>query len=312
MNIGFDTDGVSNNYEAYAYGVSLPHFASHNIRRYKKSENQIIIITEQTDYNIENNYGIYKLMVDPRICSIVISPHDYEIMMKLGAFDVIKQAKICNIIIDPKVSSIIKNSTTFNVKDIYNIPKIQRDLFWLRHIWEYCIAYPPREHAVELFRDVRQKGDKSINITSRQYVQDNSFNGKLWRKPLFRKMLYDYYKNYGIEFDNIVLCREKESSIDKRKACEDYNIHIMIDDQTDNALAISEVADEILLMNASYNQDCEGENITRIFNLYQAHDFIDAYRNNDRNELNKIKTLIKNEGFNYKSRIYQKDNFMIY
>ena len=73
----------------------------------------------------------------------------------------------------------------------------------------------------------------------------------------------------GIRHKEIVFC-DNDVPDSKRAACLEKNIDVMIDDEPVNINAIAPIA-TVICFDASYNRDCEGENMSR------AKDFVDVY-----------------------------------
>jgi len=201
---------------------------------------------------------------------------------------------------------VVKDQTAYEPENIFGCSKEEirgamRDL--LIHYCKYCL---PREYVSEAHVEWQEKNHNLYNATARKYVKiDNVSLKNLIYQYKSRKMLLKYYKNYIIPFDDITFCSEKDAVKDKTEAFIKYEGDIMIEDQPKIANSIASLpGSQVLLMDTFSNQNCSAENITRIFNHYQAADFIQAYAEEDQDKVNKVKQLILKEKSNYTYRIF--------
>ena len=44
----------------------------------------------------------------------------------------------------------IKNPDMFEVQDVFECTKKQRESFWIKYIWKYCLKEPMKEDAAEV------------------------------------------------------------------------------------------------------------------------------------------------------------------
>ena len=61
----------------------------------------------------------------------------------------------------------IKNPDMFEVQDVFECTKKQREAFWIKYIWKYCLKEPMTDNAAEVVNKLRKEGHKVIIITSR-------------------------------------------------------------------------------------------------------------------------------------------------
>lgn len=165
------------------------------------------------------------------------------------------------------------HETEIDIKEIFGCTKAEREKFWIKYIWKYCLQEPSRSNAAVTIQKLKEEGHKIHIITSRAHVMEDNVVGKL-----FRKMLYDWLEKEKIPYDSITLCSERGSEIDKKIACEAKKIDVMIDDKKENVETLSKITN-VLCFDAKYNQECNGENITRVSNWNQIYNEINRLAN---------------------------------
>jgi uncharacterized HAD superfamily protein len=180
-------------------------------------------------------------------------------------------------------SEVVVDPNAYDVKEIFGVTKEERDKFWKKYIWEYCLLLKPDKETVEKIQKWHKQGKKIYIITSRVYVDERSFLGLL-----FRTMLTYWLKTNDIPYDDIVYCSEKESYIDKAKACEELDISIMIDDMVCNVKEISK-SRVTACYDANWNQDYEAKYRVKDFN--EADKLIQIIDAKFQEEMSKFKRL---------------------
>lgn len=76
----------------------------------------------------------------------------------------------------------IKNPDMFEVQDVFECTKKQREAFWIKYIWKYCLKEPMTDNAAEVVNKLRKEGHKVI-ITQAGFIQQkpelqgNCFDG---------------------------------------------------------------------------------------------------------------------------------------
>lgn len=157
------------------------------------------------------------------------------------------------------------NENEYDIKEMFNCSKTLRQLFWLTHLRKYFVSIKPRDGVKELIDDLRKSGKKVYIISASFGVTNDGMFGKL-----FRFWFYKWLKKNEIEVDGIILCSEKESVRDKVIGCHSHQIDYMIEDKVDNAKAISEMGIPVILIDAKYNRQLQGNNIIRVKDFRDA------------------------------------------
>lgn len=168
------------------------------------------------------------------------------------------------------------DETKIDIEDIFSVSKKEREIFWIKYIWKYCLSIPARENAAAVFKKLKEEGHNLYIITSRAHATEEGITGKL-----FRKMLFDWLDKEGIIYDDIELCREHGSEIDKLEACKKFNIDIMIDDKAENVMTLAKIC-KVLCFDAKYNKDCIGDNIIRVHNFNEIYSEIEKIVNENK------------------------------
>lgn len=153
----------------------------------------------------------------------------------------------------------VVNNNGFDVRDVFQCTEKQRNQFWLRHIWKYCLAEPVRTNASDIIRKLHEEGHNIYIITSRVFANRSDLLGMI-----FRFMLKFWLKNNRIYYDEIYFCSYTNSAGDKTAGCEKYKIDIMIEDKAENIMAVSQ-RNKVLCFDAGYNATCSGPNIVRVY-----------------------------------------------
>ena len=152
------------------------------------------------------------------------------------------------------------NPTGYDVREMFGISKRREVLVGLKYFFKYCKYHPPREHASEIIQRLNSEGHELYEITARKFVTMNNPLG-----VYSRYLLKNWYKKHEMSFADIILCSEKNSPEEKLRGCIQSKCKIMIEDKPDVAKLLDQNGIHVLLFDAPYNQQVEGENITRVY-----------------------------------------------
>jgi len=153
----------------------------------------------------------------------------------------------------------------FDVNQVFRANKKQLSKFWVKQYFKYCITQPARTGAKEAISKIRKDKTKVIIITGRMLSYEKNFIGAFMR----RSVKFWLWKN-GIKHDKIVFCPENDN---KAELCDGLGVDVMIEDKPQNVISISKTIPTICF-NASYNRDCDGENIYRVHNWDEVYSLI--------------------------------------
>lgn len=159
----------------------------------------------------------------------------------------------------------IVDATAYDIQEIFACTRYERQNFWRRYIWKYCLIEPARENASTNLCLLRELGHNIYIITSRAYVSENGLMGFL-----FRRMLTRWLKRQKIPFNEIVFCSESHSATEKAEACKKLEIDVMLEDKIDNIEAIAPIA-KVICFNAAWNRNLSIPEITRVGSFDEAY-----------------------------------------
>lgn len=196
-----------------------------------------------------------------------------------------------------KATNIDENG--YDIEDIFHCTHKEREKFWFKYIWKYCLKEPIRKDVVNAINRLKAAGNEIHVITGRAHTTEQNITGKL-----FRKMLIYRLKKAGLQYDSITYCSEKESAQDKVDACEKLGIDVMIEDKKENIIALKDICRGIVCIDTKNNQGIYGENIFHITDDFsKISDFVqeiakksennDSFVILDRDEVEKLSSIEK-------------------
>lgn len=159
------------------------------------------------------------------------------------------------------------DETGYDICDIFHCTKAEREKFWTKYIWKYCLA-PHKYGASKMINKLKEEGHEIHIITGRAHTTEEGVLGNI-----FRKMLIWRLKKDGIKYDSIHFVSESGSGLEKQRICKELGIDVLIDDKKENVEQISEDIPVICVDNP-YNKECIGDNIYRVNNLYEMSNLI--------------------------------------
>ena len=66
----------------------------------------------------------------------------------------------------------IKNPKAYDIQDIFDCTKEEREKFWKKYIWSYCLREPMTANAAETIDALRKAGHKIFIITGRAHTTE--------------------------------------------------------------------------------------------------------------------------------------------
>ena len=172
------------------------------------------------------------------------------------------------------------NAKGYDICDMYACSKSEREKFWTKYIWGYCLKIPMTAGAAETVRKLKSEGHRIFLITGRAHTTEKGITG-----ALFRWMLRYWLKKNHFEYDELIFCSESESAKDKYDICKSYHIDIMLDDKAENLLALKEEIG-ILCYPAVWNEDYRELDDDRIFSFEELTDKVKSFQSNIGNDKN--------------------------
>ncbi len=144
----------------------------------------------------------------------------------------------------------IEEPNGYEIEEILNLDKGAHREFWKKYDEYYAKEIYTRKFAAEVVEKLKQDGNEIQLITARKPEEDE------WTR--------NWLKENKIYYDKITYTSEKYDY------CKENNIDIMIEDNVNNILTISKLIPVICVDNR-YNQECEGDNITRCYSWYDIY-----------------------------------------
>lgn len=152
----------------------------------------------------------------------------------------------------------VVNPKGYDIEEIFDCTHAEREKFWQKYIWRYCLKEAPLKNVPEIISKLHNDGHKIYLITGRAHTAESGITGKL-----FRWMFRHWLKKNHIYYDDIVFCSEKGSSTDKLDACMEKQIEVMIDDKPENLLALAYQI-KVICYPTVWNEDVENDDFIRV------------------------------------------------
>lgn len=166
------------------------------------------------------------------------------------------------------------DETGYDICDIFHCTKEEREKFWTKYIWGYCLTDSPRQDAKAVIQKLVEDGHEIYILTGRSHTTEDNVRG-----ALFRKMLEHWLEKNGISYDDIYYCSEEQSSTEKYDLCKKLGIDIMIEDKAENINLIKDIAD-VVCIRTGYNHGVVDENRVHVTtNLWDAYKVIQRIAN---------------------------------
>lgn len=116
----------------------------------------------------------------------------------------------------------------FGIKDIFGCSSRQEKAFWASYILRGFFV-KARAHADEVVRDLRKRGHRIYIITSRAKTTETSLLG-----AVMRGLVLAWLRVNSIAYDGIVFCDDHNDERNKRRACEELAVDVMVEDRKEN------------------------------------------------------------------------------
>jgi len=143
----------------------------------------------------------------------------------------------------------IKNPKGYGVEEIFGCNHKEREKYWTKYIWRYCLKLDMTNDAADVAHKLRENGHEIIVVTGRAHTTEKGLTGFV-----FRRMLVHWLKKNHFEYDRIIYVSEKNSAKDKHDACINENIDILVDDKPENIFILKDEI-KVLCYPAKWNED---------------------------------------------------------
>ncbi len=138
------------------------------------------------------------------------------------------------------------------------------DEFWHEVLEKYSRDERPRQLASEVLHKLKDEGWKIHIITARKSMKEEDI-----KVNKIEKILEEWLKIHDIPYDVLVF-----TGSDKIQEIKDYNIDVMIEDSPNNIEQLRDLC-SIIVFDAMYNKDCNGDNLTRVNSWYEILDHLE-------------------------------------
>lgn len=165
------------------------------------------------------------------------------------------------------------DKTEIDIEGIFNCTHAEREKFWTKYIWRYCLKEPPKKNIATTIKKLKEEGNEILIITGRAHTTEEGITG-----DVFRKMLLYWLKKENIIYDKLIYCSEENSAEDKYKACLENNVDVIIDDKKENLDALKDITHAICF-DAEYNRMYNHPSVPRVYNANQIYDEIKKIEN---------------------------------
>ena len=159
------------------------------------------------------------------------------------------------------------NKDGFTIQEMFNCTDDESKKFWTKYLLEYSIFFGARLNASKIISEYKSN-NKIFIITSRAFTNENNFLGKL-----MRYIVREWLKINNIPYDKIIYCGES-----KKDEIINNNINVMIEDNRDNAIELSNYT-KVILLDQEYNRDVNKENVFRANDWEQIGYYLKFFSN---------------------------------
>lgn len=160
------------------------------------------------------------------------------------------------------------NPKGFDIEDMFGCTHSEREAFWTKYIWKYCLSEPMTKDAAQIAQKLRAQGHKIYIITGRAHTTESGVLG-----VVFRWMLKHWLKKNRFTYDAIFFCSEAMSSDDKSRICIEQNVDILIDDKPDNLLPLKDKI-KVICYPAPWNEELHELDCYRVNNMSEVLDLL--------------------------------------
>lgn len=159
----------------------------------------------------------------------------------------------------------VRNPSAFDIKDIFECSSEEREKFWIRYIWKYCLREPMTSGASQLSHKLKEDGHKVTIVTARAHTTEKGLTGRV-----FRRMLQHWLKKNDFVYDEIYYCSESDSPKDKTDICINHVVDVLIDDKPENLLSLMGKIN-IICYPACWNEGIEPLDPYRVKNMEMVY-----------------------------------------
>lgn len=167
----------------------------------------------------------------------------------------------------------VSNPRGFDILDIFKCSVDDREKFWIKYIWRYCLFEPMTKGAADLSKKIKANGHKITIVTGRAHTTEQSTTGKL-----FRWMLKHWLKKNGFVYDEIYYCTESGSAEEKTQICINHGVDVLVDDKPENLISLKDTI-RIICYPAIWNEGIKELDSYRVSDMNGVYRVISEMNN---------------------------------
>lgn len=154
--------------------------------------------------------------------------------------------------------NLVMNEEAASISKLFTWTKEEEKTFEQKYLDEIASNVSIKNGAIEIIQKLREEKNEIYIISAR--------NSKDFNDPY--KVTKEFFYKNSIPYDHLIV-----ECIDKATFCNEHNIDIMLDDDPKNIESVSKYI-PVILLDAIHNKQCNGENIIRCYDWYEAYDKI--------------------------------------
>jgi len=151
----------------------------------------------------------------------------------------------------------------YNTGGIFNLNETQYKDFWDKYLEFYAINEKAIPFSSEVLNKLKTDGHEIIIITARWTTERKDDVGEK-----MRNIVKTWLDENKIIYDDLIFSLE-----DKLSWCIDNKIDVMIEDEPKCITSVSTKI-PVICFDATYNRQCEGQNIIRCYSWYDIYNKI--------------------------------------
>lgn len=156
----------------------------------------------------------------------------------------------------------------FGVDDSYE------NAFWKEYLDFYAKEEPPRKFAAEVIKKLKDEGYEIYIITARWLTNRDDEIGENMRQTVA-----SWLSKHNFVYDKLVFSRAQKEQ--KSQEILENKIDIMIEDNPYNIMELSKLT-KVICYDATFNRECEGDNIFRCYSWYDIYKKIRELNQNEK------------------------------
>ena len=148
------------------------------------------------------------------------------------------------------------------------ITEKQIEAFWNQYLTPYATSYHLRDFACEVIKMLKKENEIYIITARNEEGLPPETYGTM------QSMVKKWLEDNQLEYDKLIFTKGSKLSY-----CRENKVDVMIEDSPYNVVDIAKEI-PVLCFDNSYNRNCKGDNITRVYSWYDVFNKIENIKNN--------------------------------